>query len=150
MYSKIPLIQLAWDRTGAEVLNIPNDPAVHIVTQALTSNCFLLSYTWVAQIIGRVFQLGYLLHFPFHVNRQFFCIFWSPYYWSYLWSRREEVRRKRIDWSTDTSESILNMSLKSASFYDKPFFLVKTKTFGFWTTLLMCSNIKISKLSDVR
>jgi hypothetical protein len=42
------------------------------------------------------------------------------------------------------------MSLKSASFFDEPFFLVKSKYSGCGTTLLMPSNIKISKLSDVR
>jgi hypothetical protein len=47
-------------------------------------------------------------------------------------------------------ESILNMFLKSASFINDVFFLVKNKTSGSETTRLKRRNIRISKLSDVR
>ena len=107
----------------------------------------MLSYTWAAEEYSTL-DISFISCFT--VNKHFFIIFWSPYYWRNLWSRKEGVRRDHNDWSTDTLESILNMSLKSASFFDEPFFLVKSKSSGFGTTLLICSNIKISKLSDIR
>jgi hypothetical protein len=62
MYSRIPLIQLAWDWTGAKLLNIPDYQTLPILTQDLTGNFLLMLLYFGCTTNQRSIPLGYLLH----------------------------------------------------------------------------------------
>ena len=124
--NKIPLIWLAWDWTGAELLNIPDYQMVPLLTYVLTGNLLLL-LLYLGCTTIRVFHLDISFICWFTVIRVLFCVFWGLHRWRSWWNKRQRGRRNHNSWCTDSLGAFLNMSLISACFIDEAFFLVKSK-----------------------
>jgi len=108
------------------------------------------SYTWAVQIIRGIFHLDIALVCWVRVIRVLFSFLWSPHSWRSWQSRRQGARRYLDSWCTDTLGGLFEHVPDINLFQWCSFSLGKSKTSGLEITLLKCSIIRISNLSDAR
>jgi hypothetical protein len=108
---------------------------VPILPYICTGNFLLLLLYLGCTTYQRSIPFGYLLHMP--VQGPLLC---------FLETRGQEIPQwpmYRHSW-----RRFLGLSLRSACFIDRTFFLVKSKTSSLGNTFLKCRIIRISRLLD--